>query len=122
MTATQPGGVGFGRYMTQDVYISASREAASTRINKASVNYYLTPHLELDTSASTNSTIKLNKAGWPCPFADLSLAFHDPRPLAYESVAISAAQFSTSVSSLQFGVTFKTTHPKRRTQSNRFLR
>jgi hypothetical protein len=26
--------------------------------------------------------IKLNKAGWPSPFADLFLAFHDPRPLA----------------------------------------
>jgi hypothetical protein len=66
--------------------------------------------------------IKLNKAGWPSPFADLSLAFNDPRPLAYEASAISAAQFSASISSLQFGVTFKTTHPKRHAQSNRFLR
>lgn len=66
--------------------------------------------------------IKLNKAGWPWLFADLSLAFHDPRPLAYEPFALSAAQFSASVSSLQFGVTFKTTHPKRHAQSNRFLR
>jgi hypothetical protein len=66
--------------------------------------------------------IKLNKAGWPSPFADLSLAFNDPRPLAYEPSDISAAQFSASISSLQFGVTFKTTHPKRHAQSNRFLR
>lgn len=66
--------------------------------------------------------IKLNKAGWPSPFADLFLAFHDPRPLAYKPFAISAAQFSASVSSLQFGVTFKTTHPGRHAQSNRFLR
>ena len=66
--------------------------------------------------------IKLNKAGWPSPFADLFLAFHDPRPLAYNPFAISAAQFSASVSSLQFGVTFKTTHPGRHAQSNRFLR
>jgi hypothetical protein len=66
--------------------------------------------------------IKLNKAGWPSPFADLFLAFHDPRPLAYKPMAISAAQFSASVSSLQFGVTFKTTHPGRHAHSNRFLR
>jgi hypothetical protein len=66
--------------------------------------------------------IKLNKAGWPSPFADLFLAFHDPRPLAYKPFAISAAQFSASVSSLQFGVTFKTTHPGRHAQSNQFLR
>jgi hypothetical protein len=66
--------------------------------------------------------IKLNKAGWPSPFADLFLAFHDPRPLAYKPFAISADQFSASVSSLQFGVTFKTTHPGRHAQSNRFLR
>jgi translocation and assembly module TamB len=57
MTVSQQGGVGFGHYMTQDVYISASQEAASARNNKASVNYYLTPHLELDTSASTNSNV-----------------------------------------------------------------
>jgi autotransporter translocation and assembly factor TamB len=57
MTVSQQGGVSFGHYMTQDVYISASQEAASTRNNKASVNYYLTPHLELDTSASTNSNV-----------------------------------------------------------------
>lgn len=57
MSVTQQGGVGFGHYVTQDVYISASQEAASTRNNKASVNYYLTPHLELDTSASTNSNV-----------------------------------------------------------------
>jgi hypothetical protein len=66
--------------------------------------------------------IKLNKAGWPWPFADLGLAFHDPRPLAYEPFALSAAQFSASGSSLQFGVTFKTTHPRRHAQSNRLLR
>ena len=65
--------------------------------------------------------IKLNRAGWPSPFADLSFAFHDPRPLAHEPVIISAAQFSAGVSSLQFGVTFKTTHPGRHAQSNRFL-
>jgi len=66
--------------------------------------------------------IKLNKAGWPSPFADLFFAFNDPRPLAYKPSAISADQFSASVSSLQFGVTFKTTHPGRHAQSNRFLR
>jgi hypothetical protein len=66
--------------------------------------------------------IKLNKAGWPSPFSDLFLAFNDPRPLAYEPFSISADQFSASVSSLQFGVTFKTTHPGRHAQSNRFLR
>ena len=66
--------------------------------------------------------IKLNKAGWPSPFNGLFLAFNDPRPLAYKSFGISADQFSASVSSLQFGVTFKTTHPGRHAQSNRFLR
>jgi hypothetical protein len=65
--------------------------------------------------------IKLNKAGWPSPFSDLFLAFNDPRPLAYEPLSISADQFSAGVSSLQFGVIFKTTHPGRHAQSNRFL-
>ena len=66
--------------------------------------------------------IKLNRAGWPSPFNDLFFAFNDPRPLAYKPFGISADQFSASVSSLQFGVTFKTTHPGRHAQSNRYLR
>lgn len=66
--------------------------------------------------------IKLNRAGWPSPFNDLFFAFNDPRPLAYKPFDISEGQFSASVSSLQFGATFKTTHPGRHVQSNRFLR
>jgi hypothetical protein len=65
--------------------------------------------------------IKLNQAGWPSLFARLPFVFHDPRPLAQESCSLSPAAFSQAVSTLQFGVTFKTTHPGRHQYSNRFI-
>jgi autotransporter translocation and assembly factor TamB len=53
---TAEGGVGFGHFLTQNVYISASQSPTSTRGQGASVSFYLTPHLELDTSASTQTS------------------------------------------------------------------
>lgn len=66
--------------------------------------------------------VKLNKAGWPSSFSRLSFTFDDPRPLAGEySSALSAVEFSRAISSLQFGVTFKTTRPGRHEHSNQHL-
>ena len=47
-------GVGFGRYLTQNVYVSASQSASNMQDRKAEIQYYLTPSMNLDTSASTN--------------------------------------------------------------------
>jgi hypothetical protein len=65
--------------------------------------------------------IKLNQGGWPSRFASLSFAFHDPRPLGQEVCTLSPVAFSQAISTLQFGVTFKTTRPGRHQYSNRFL-
>ncbi|SRR5579875_222816 len=66
--------------------------------------------------------IKFNKAGWPNIFGRLSFAFDDPRPLAgADRSKLSAAQFSKAISTLQFGVTFKTTRPGRQEHSNRYI-
>jgi hypothetical protein len=67
--------------------------------------------------------VKLNQAGWPSCFARLSFAFHDPRPLANAGGALvaSALEFSNAISTLQFGVTFKTTRPGRQQHSNRII-
>jgi hypothetical protein len=48
----------------------------------------------------TNEVAHQTQSGRLSPFADFSLAFHDPRPLACEPAAISAAQFSARVSKL----------------------
>jgi len=47
------GGLGLGTYLMQNVYVSASQETAGTYGHRASLGYYITPHLELETSAST---------------------------------------------------------------------
>ena len=47
------GGLGLGTYLTQNVYVSASQETGGTYGHRASLGYYITPHLELETSAST---------------------------------------------------------------------
>ena len=47
------GGLGLGTYLMQNVYVSASQEAGGTYGHRASLGYYITPHLELETSAST---------------------------------------------------------------------
>lgn len=66
--------------------------------------------------------IKLNQAGWPSCFARLSFAFHDPRPLATADYSrLHPLECSRAVSTLQFGVTFKTTRPGRHEHSNRLL-
>ena len=66
--------------------------------------------------------IKLNQAGWPSRFARLSFAFHDPRPLANEDYShLAPLEFSRAISTLQFGVTFKTTRPGRQAHSNQFI-
>src|SRR5579883_635066 len=66
--------------------------------------------------------IKLNEAGWPARFSRLSFAFHDPRPLAGNGAGLSQQAFSDAISTMQFGVTFKTTRPGRQQHSNRFVR
>jgi hypothetical protein len=66
--------------------------------------------------------IKLNEAGWPSGFSRLSFAFHDPRPLAgAESSQLPPSAFSRAITTLQFGVTFKTTRPGRHQHSNRLM-
>ncbi len=51
-------GVGFGNYLTKNVYVSASQETNPSAPGRAAaLTYYLTPHLELETSASTNSSV-----------------------------------------------------------------
>jgi hypothetical protein len=66
--------------------------------------------------------IKLNEAGWPVGFARLSFAFHDPRPLAAAEYAqLPPSAFSRAISTLQFGVTFKTTRPGRHRHSNTLI-
>ncbi len=51
---TNSGGVGFGRYLTRNVYVSASQSASNMQDRKAEIQYYLTPSVSLDSSASTN--------------------------------------------------------------------
>lgn len=66
--------------------------------------------------------IKLNEAGWPSRFSRLTFAFHDPRPLASPDFSeLSPLEFSKAISTLQFGVTFKTTRSGRQQHSNRFV-
>jgi hypothetical protein len=66
--------------------------------------------------------IKLNRAGWPRGFTRLPFVFDDPRPLANVGASsLSSAAFSNAISTLQFGVTFKTTRPGRQAHSNRLI-
>jgi len=66
--------------------------------------------------------IKLNRAGWPSCFGYLPFSFHDPRPLANGvSSRLSSSEFSNAISTLQFGVTFKTTRPGRQVNSDRLI-
>jgi len=51
---TNSSGVGFGRYLTKDIYVSASQSASNMQDRKAQIQYYLTPSVSLDSSASTN--------------------------------------------------------------------
>ena len=54
---SQTGAIGFGNYLTHNVYVSATQSTTGTPGRGASITYYLTPHLQLDTSASSNSSV-----------------------------------------------------------------
>ena len=47
-------GVGLGRYVTKNVYVSASQSASNMSDRRAEIQYYITPSVNLGTSASTN--------------------------------------------------------------------
>jgi translocation and assembly module TamB len=47
------GGLGLGTYLTRNLYVSASQESSGTYGHRATMGYYLTPDLELETSTST---------------------------------------------------------------------
>ena len=51
---TNSSGVGLGRYLTRNVYLSASQSSSNMQDRKAEIQYYLTPSISLDSSASTN--------------------------------------------------------------------
>jgi len=51
---TNSSGVGIGRYLTRNVYVSASQSASNMQDRRAEIQYYLTPSVSLDSSASTN--------------------------------------------------------------------
>jgi autotransporter translocation and assembly factor TamB len=53
LTTTETGGVGVGRYVTQNIYVSASQETTDPRKRRGSVSYYLTPRVNINTSTST---------------------------------------------------------------------
>ncbi|MBF6567644.1 MAG: translocation/assembly module TamB [Candidatus Binataceae bacterium] len=51
------GGLGVGHYLTDNVYVSGSQATTSGQGQSGSVTVYLTPHLNLNTSASTSSQV-----------------------------------------------------------------
>jgi autotransporter translocation and assembly factor TamB len=53
VTTTETGAVGVGRYVTQNIYVSASQETVDPRKRRGSVSYYLTPEININTSTST---------------------------------------------------------------------
>src|SRR5262249_45283860 len=53
VTTTETGGVGVGRYVTQNIYVSASQETVDPRKRRGTVSYYLTPEININTSTST---------------------------------------------------------------------
>jgi translocation and assembly module TamB len=53
VTTTETGGVGVGRYVTQNIYVSASQETVDPRNRRGTVSYYLTPEININTSTST---------------------------------------------------------------------
>ena len=53
VTTTETGGVGVGRYVTQNIYVSASQETVDPRKRRGSISYYLTPEININTSTST---------------------------------------------------------------------
>ena len=53
VTTTETGSVGVVRYVTQNIYVSASQETVDPRKRRGSVSYYLTPEININTSTST---------------------------------------------------------------------
>ncbi len=51
---TNSGGVGLGRYLTKNIYVSASQSAANVSDRRAEIQYHIIPSVNLDASASTN--------------------------------------------------------------------
>ena len=56
-------GLGFGRYLTQNVYVSASQSTSNMLNRKAEVDDYLTPNVSLRTSASSSESRRMER---PC--------------------------------------------------------
>jgi translocation and assembly module TamB len=50
---TSETGVGLGRYVTQNIHVSATQETTDPRKRRGSVTYYLTPRIDINTSTST---------------------------------------------------------------------
>jgi autotransporter translocation and assembly factor TamB len=51
---TSSGGVGLSRYLGKNIYVSASQSASNMQDRRAEIQYYITPSINLNTSASTN--------------------------------------------------------------------
>lgn len=52
ITTTETGGVGVGRYVGQNIYLSASQETVDPRKRRGSLSYHLTPEININTSTS----------------------------------------------------------------------
>jgi autotransporter translocation and assembly factor TamB len=51
---TTSGGVGLGRYITKNLYVSATQSSANMQDRRAGFQYYITPNITINSSASTN--------------------------------------------------------------------
>jgi autotransporter translocation and assembly factor TamB len=51
---TTSSGVGLGRYITKNLYVSATQSSANMQDRRAGVQYYITPNITINSSASTN--------------------------------------------------------------------
>jgi hypothetical protein len=66
--------------------------------------------------------IKLNQAGWPRFFSHFSFVFDDPRPLAQTDLGnLLPSELSKAISTLNFGVDFKSTYSGRHKRSDRLI-
>ncbi len=51
---TTSGGVGLGRYITKNLYVSATQSSANMQDRRAEIQYYITRNITINSSASTN--------------------------------------------------------------------
>jgi translocation and assembly module TamB len=51
---TNSAGVGLGRYLTKNIYVSATQSSSNMSDRRAEIQYYITPNVNVGTSASTN--------------------------------------------------------------------